>query len=288
MDAPRTTPSQPKRPGPSAAGTYGLPVSQVDELQAEGDEQQDDRHLDRHDDRIDECRARDTAIAQHGDRSDDRHRRQVDDDPVATSLPSTTSSGAAASTAGSPISVPTMPANRPQQTVKVCGPPHSDRGGGEQVFEHQHPADQPGGEFAESRIRTLSRRCPQLAASRRTRHSRVPRSRLQCRPEQAERDCGPGMIRSGLAVSTKMPAPITAPMPSSSRCLAVRTRLRPAAPCRSIGRNARERFGDEQTHAIGTRSAGRSSLSAVRMRGQCAFGNGCDEVNPLQGRQRSL
>src|SRR5690606_3466620 len=66
------------------AGTFvgrneRLPVGRVDVLQAEGDEQQDHRHLDRHDDGIDEGRLGDADVAEAADGGDDGDGRQVDD-----------------------------------------------------------------------------------------------------------------------------------------------------------------------------------------------------------------
>ncbi len=79
--------------------------------------------------------------------------------------------------------------------------------------------------------RSRSRRCRRPATSRRT-----PRS--TCRPGRRPRPAimklmiraGPANCAAAVPVMAKMPAPITAPMPSITRCRAVSTRLRVTSP----------------------------------------------------------
>ena len=70
------------------------------------------------------------------------------------------------------------------------------------------------------------RRCRRSESSPRTRRSRAPRSRRRARPGRRRARCaGPAWLAAAVPVSTKMPVPMIAPIPSSVRSIAVSVRL---------------------------------------------------------------
>ena len=110
-----------------------------------------------------------------------------------------------------------------EERLEVVRPADRDRDVADRVLEDEVPADDPGHELAERRRRRTCTRCRRPGPSPRSRRSRAPRSRTPP-PSARRRPSAPGRRRCGrlrppaaVPIGAKMPAPITAPMPSAVR-----------------------------------------------------------------------
>ncbi len=133
----------------------------------------------------------------------------------------------------------------------VARPADGDGGGGEQVLEDQVPADDPGDELAQRGVARRCRRCRRSGSSRRTRRSRGRRRRSRGRRSGTRgRRPGPACLAAAVPVSTKMPAPMMAPMPSSTRCPRVERAVQLVHRVRFV--QLADRLGGEESlrHAV--------------------------------------
>ena len=197
------------------------PVSGADERRGRHDEQHDDRELDRDDDVVDPRRFLDADDQQRRDAGDHHHRRQVED--RAGRVP-----GAVAGIVGERGDGEGRrhhDAEVLEEAHDIARPADRDRGGAERVFEDQIPADDPGDELAHRRVGIGVG----AAGDRHHRGHLGVAEAGEGAGEGAEHerqgDRRTGVRGGGMPVSTKMPAPMIAPMPSETRLKAERLRL---------------------------------------------------------------
>ncbi|MNV22306.1 hypothetical protein D3C71_1132730 [compost metagenome] len=171
-----------------------MPVARIHVRRADTHEQADHEDLDRNDDRIDEGGLGHAHIEQAGHRGHDQHRRQVEQ------------------LAGGGKLVP-VPGDRGgterireghvqrgrDETDQVRRPAHRDRGRGEQVLQHQAPADEPGHAFAQGGVGVGVG----AAGDRHHRRELGVAQARQCTGNAGEHErehhCGAGMVGRGLA-----------------------------------------------------------------------------------------
>ncbi len=176
-----------------------MPVRRVDELQRERDEEQDHDELDRDDDRVQRRRLRDADVADPADRADDQHGRQIDERAgrryvaVGHRQRRIRYGGRQRELHAGEL------ADRAEQAVEVARPADRDGRGREEVFEDQHPADEPGDDLAERRVRIRVR-----AARNRQHRGELGVAQARERAgdageDEAQHDGGAGMHRGGLA-----------------------------------------------------------------------------------------
>ena len=153
----------------------------------------------------------------------------------------------------------------------VARPADADRGRRDQVLEDEIPPDDPGDELAHRRVR-VGVRAPRDGDHRR--HLRVAEARrrsTRCPPTMNESaTAGPALAAAARPVSTKMPVPMIAPMPSMTRSRAVSARFSPCLVCGVRPQAIHRLRGEEiarEAHCLSLTQPGAAEYTHERSRG---------------------
>ncbi len=118
-----------------------------------------------------------------------------------------------------------------QKAEKVAAPAGGDRGGSEGIFQNQIPADDPGKQLSQGGVavgvgRTGNRN---QRGKLRVAQGRQKRSQIPDKTKESTM-AGPAYFAAADPVSTKIPAPMIAPIPRVIRLTGPRARLRLCSP----------------------------------------------------------
>ena len=154
-----------------------------------------------------------------------------------------------------------------EDPLEVAAPADRDGHRSDRVLEDQVPADHPGEDLAERGVGVgvgaagdRDHRRELGVAERREPAREARRSRTTARWP------GPAWLAAAVPVSTKMPVPMIAPMPSSVRSIAVSVRFSALPPCSDVADQLLDRLRLQQIriHSPSARAVHRPRIAWLR------------------------